>query len=228
MNLEVQKRCNTLVRQNRSMFVELRGDVVAQVRHTAEVWEGDYEDPATIPGQLHCTSVRGLVIKHRQVREAAMKDLRWTSRLGQGMSALIEDRHGTALRVRKAPSEVIAEHDRLVVYPKPEQFAAAAAAEHGEEQPCLSGPVPEQPTLGPVFDAIEPIPKYRWYVLWTLSKDALHVPQVFLAAVVDIDNPSKVVVLASTPLPLAAPQEEDDDFGDFGPQEETGSGPTPA
>jgi hypothetical protein len=65
-----------------------------------------------------------------------------------------------------------------------------------------------------------------------LSKDALHVPEVFLAAVVDIDSPSKVVVLASTPLVRsAAPGQQskrDKEFEEFGKDFEEGSGPDPA
>lgn len=70
MNLEIQKKCNTLVRQDVEMFVQLRSDVVAMVRRTAEVWEEDFGDPTNLHGQLHCTSVRGLVIKLRKDREA--------------------------------------------------------------------------------------------------------------------------------------------------------------
>lgn len=244
MNLEIQKKCSTLVRQDVEMFVELRSDVVAMVRRTAEVWEEDFGDPTNLHGQLHCTSVRGLVIKFRKDREAkheaehpAVK-LAWTSRHGQGMSAMIEHRHGTQLRIRKAPAEVIAEHDRLVVYPRPEQLTLAAAQEAAEvtvtedaeegQRVSMNEPLAEQPTFGPEFDALEPVPtKYRWYVLWTLSKDALHVPKVFLAAVVDIDNPSKVVVLASTPLPRSSAQ-ADDDFEDYRRDADEGSGPEPA
>lgn len=154
------------------------------------------------------------------------------------MSAMIEHRHGTQLRIRKAPAEVIAEHDRLVVYPRPEQLTLAAAQEVAEatvtedpeegQQVSADEPLAEQPTLGPAFDALQPVPtKYRWYVLWTLSKDALHVPKVFLAAVVDIDNPSKVVVLASMPLPRSAAQ-ADDDFEVYRRDADEGSGPEPA
>lgn len=242
MNLEIQKRCNALVRQDVAMFAEVRSDVVATVRRTAEVWEEDFGDPTNLHGQLHCTSVRGLVIKLRKDREAKQKAehpevaLAWTSRHGQGMSAMIEHRQGTRLRIRKAPAEVIAEHDRLVVYPRPEQLALAVAQEAAETAatpPLLlrgqsASTDEEQPTLGPEFDELEPVPtKYRWYVLWTLSKDALHVPKVFLAAVVDIDDPSKVVVLASTPLPLSAAQ-ADDDFEDYRRNTEEGLGPEPA
>lgn len=227
------------------MFAEVRADVVATVRRTAEVWEEDFGDPTNLHGQLHCTSVRGLVIKRRKDREAKYKaehpdaPLTWTSRHGQGMSAMIEHRHGTQLRIRKAPAEVIAEHDRLVVYPRPEQLALAMAKEAAEppatptvpaqgQHSSTDDPVEEQPTLGPEFDALEPVPtKYRWYVLWTLSKDALHVPKVFLAAVVDIDDPSKVVVLASTPLPQSAAQ-ADDDFEDYRRDVDEGSDPQPA
>ncbi|OBJ40362.1 hypothetical protein A5630_24895 [Mycolicibacterium mucogenicum] len=236
MNLELQKTCNTLVRQNTGMFVELRADVVATVRRTAEVWEQDFGDPTNLHGQLHCTSVRGLVIQRRTEREKKFKAenpdsaLAWESRHGQGMSAMIEDRHGTTLRVRKAPSEVIDEQDRLVVYPRPEQLAAAAAAEEaaGGQPDSVAESLPVQPTLGPEFDELTPVPtRYRWYVLWTLSKDALHVPNVFLAAVVDIDDPSKVVVLAATPLPQAVSQ-SDDDFAEYGPSAQEDSGPAPA
>lgn len=240
--------CNVLIRQNVEMFVELRSDVVAMVRRTAEVWEEDFGDPTNLHGQLHCTSVRGLVIKLRKDRDAKRKAerpdvaLTWTSRHGQGMSAMTEHRHGTQLRIRKAPAEVIAEHNRLVVYPRTEQLALAAALEAADElkvaataepeeaqRASTDESAPDQPTLGPEFDALEPVPtNYRWYVLWTLSKDALHVPKVFLAAVVDIDDPSKVVVLASTPLPLSAAQ-ADDDFEDYRRRDaDEGSGSEPA
>ncbi|BBY67351.1 hypothetical protein MHEL_55940 [Mycolicibacterium helvum] len=115
----------------------------------------------------------------------------------------------TEIRVRKAPAEVFAEdRERLVVYPQ-----------------ATGG---EQLSFGPEFDEFASVPDSRWYVLWTLSPDAIQVPDVFLAAVAGIDDPARTIVWASTSLPRLAQESGDDDFDDFRKPDECSGSPDPA
>ncbi len=247
MNLEVQVECDTLVRQHHAALAQVRKDVADAVLKTAALWEPVFSDPSDMHGQLHCTSVRGLLIKQRTDREAgvglpegeAPPKSSLTTRCGQGMSAILDDgRGGEGMRVRKAPSKVVAEHDRLVVYPSKAQREAALKLAQAEE--ALAGddkePGPEiingQYTFGGEFDQLERKPTgYDWYVLWTLSPDSLHVLEVFLAAVIGIDDSTNTVIVASAPLPKLVTRQDDTsdtDFEDFGKGSEEGTGPAPA
>ncbi|MDO3002873.1 hypothetical protein P5V83_23980 [Mycobacteroides abscessus subsp. abscessus] len=255
MNLEVQVECDTLVRQHHAALAQVRKDVADAVLKTAELWEPVFSDPSDMHGQLHCTSVRGLLIKARTDREAGVglpegeKPAKGslTTRCGQGMSAILDDgRGGEGIRVRKAPSKVVAEHDRLVVYPSKAQREAALKLAEAGARPvaekatadAVDGGEPEpevvngQYTFGGEFDQLERKPTgYDWFVLWTLSPDSLHVLEVFLAAVIGIDDSTNTVIVASAPLPkLVARQEDtsDNDFEDFGKASEEGTGPAPA
>ncbi|MCV7183489.1 hypothetical protein [Mycolicibacterium murale] len=213
MNLHLKRACDRLVQNNQAAFVELRQDVVNTVRRTAELLEPVFEDPTQIHGQMHCTNVRGLLLKLRLDRESGLvgsdNPLPLRTHCGQGMSVVLTDRDRIEMRVRKAPAEVFSdERERLVVYPQA---------------------VSDQLSFGPEYDELATIPEFRWYVLWVLSPDAVQVPEVFLAAVTGIDDPATTTVWAYTPLPRAIAQEPDaDDFDDFGrPEEGTGS-PNPA
>ncbi|WP_405149004.1 hypothetical protein OG308_03250 [Nocardia salmonicida] len=227
MNLKLQLECDALVRRYAQAFAELRRDVTEAVMRVAEVWEPDFDEPTNLHGQQLCTDVRGLTLQRRIRREGTTRPS-LSTRCGQGMSVMLEDGHGLTIRVRKAPAEVLADHERLVVYPSSEQKARAADIR------AAVAAKPKQLTLGPDFDALQQDPTgYQWFVLWTLSEDAVQVPEVFLAAVLDIDSSSRVTVLASTPLPrLAGPVSGhtavDDDFEEFRGQAEEGSGPEPA
>lgn len=255
MNLEVQVECDTLVRQHHAALAQVRKDVADAVLKTAALWEPVFSDPSDMHGQLHCTSVRGLLIKARTDREAGVglpegekpSKGSLTTRCGQGMSAILDDgRGGEGIRVRKAPSKVVAEHDRLVVYPSKQQreaalkLAQAEAQRAAEEVAVKTGGVGEsepevingQYTFGGEFDHLDRKPTgYDWFVLWTLSPDSLHVLEVFLAAVIGIDDSTNTVIAASTPLPKLVTQQEetsDTDFEDFGKGSEEGTGPAPA
>ncbi|MGL5442674.1 MAG: hypothetical protein ACRDDJ_09415, partial [[Mycobacterium] stephanolepidis] len=82
------------------------------------------------------------------------------------------------------------------------------------------------------FDQLERKPTgYDWFVLWTLSPDSLHVLEVFLAAVIGIDDSTNTIIAASTPLPKLVTRQEDTsdtDFEDFGKDSEEDTGPAPA
>lgn len=252
MNLKVQVECDRLVRQHHEALAQVRKDVGDAVLTVAALWEPIFSDPSDMHGQLHCTSVRGLLIKQRMDREAgvglaegeAAPRSSLSTSCGQGMSAVLDDgRGGDGIRIRKAPSKVVAEHDRLVVYPTKQQREAALKLQQEEARRRAEGGVPEvtesgdatpevvngQYTFGGEFDRLERKPVgYDWFVLWTLSPDGLHVPEVFLAAVIGIDDSANTVIVASTPLPKLVTRQEDTsdtDFEDFGKDSEEGAGP---
>ncbi|BAP95224.1 hypothetical protein MMASJCM_0448 [Mycobacteroides abscessus subsp. massiliense CCUG 48898 = JCM 15300] len=319
-------QCDDLVRQHHGAFAQLRKDIAAMVLRAAQIWEAEFPDPSEMHGQLHCTSVRGLLLQLRIARDGDGALIEadgpqqsiftppagaLSTMCGQGMSVVLLDGRGGQFRVRKAPSKVIADRERLVILPPKRQRAAAPiegqqvfdqeSTEQGADQSALADPQQEirdgQLTISAQFDqppqppdweegvpvqeqthveeepqeseAAEQIanqwqvaaadqeeppatdedpeePKeeeeeqeealgYDWFVLWTLSPDAYHVPEVFLAAVIGIDDGAKIVIVASTPLPksAAAPRqdqqdEQGGDFEDFGQDSQEGSGPDPA
>lgn len=69
MNLKVQMQCDDLVRQHHGAFAQLRKDIAAMVLRAAQIWETEFPDPAEMHGQLHCTSVRGLLLQLRIARD---------------------------------------------------------------------------------------------------------------------------------------------------------------
>lgn len=314
-------QCDDLVRQHHGAFAQLRKDIAAMVLRAAQIWETEFPDPAEMHGQLHCTSVRGLLLQLRIARDGDGALIEGdgpqqsiftpqagalSTMCGQGMSVVLLDGRGGQFRVRKAPSKVIADRERLIILPPKRQRTAALEAIEGQqaldqesteadaEQPTPADPEQEirdgQLTISGQFDqprqpleweegvpveeetAVDEEPQeseaaeqianqwqvaaadqeeppatdedseepqedalgYDWYVLWTLSPDAYHVPEVFLAAVIGIDDGAKIVIVASAPLPKSAvprqdqQDEHDRDFEDFGQDSQEGSGPDPA
>ena len=244
--LTVQQLCDQLVDQFYDEFAELRRDVSTAVKEVAGVWEGHFPDPTKMHGQLYCTSVRGVLLLNRvgdvrnpEEETAAAGEVR--TRYGQGMSVLILDGRGMRVRVRKAPAEFFPEQgERLVIRPpkkKPAQGTPSAVTEiRAESEADAVAVAAGQSALSPEMAALErdaDEDRYEWFVLWTLSEDGLQVPDVFLAAVVDIDSPSKVIILASTSLPRKArPQQssgKDNEFDEFFDDEgKEGMGPSGA
>ncbi|UPW15010.1 hypothetical protein M0655_05295 [Gordonia amicalis] len=240
MNLDLQAQCDAIVEQFYEEFLELRQDVNSTVKQVAQLWEPNFSDPTTMHGMLHCTSVRGLLLLTRvggpcNPDEDPPPGVLHT-RYGQGMSVVLLDGYGMRIRVRKAPAEFLPEQcERLVIKPaKAQRAKAQALREKTAAESAAEGP--EQPTLSPEMDKLPRTAagEYEWFVLWTLSMDGLQVPEVFLAAVKDIDSPSEVVILASTPLPRKARptvvvDTSDDDFEEYRhKQGDTGTGSAPA
>ncbi|CPX19516.1 Uncharacterised protein [Mycobacteroides abscessus] len=321
MNLKVQMQCDDLVRQHHGAFAQLRKDIAAMVLRAAQIWETEFPDPAEMHGQLHCTSVRGLLLQLRIARDGDGALIEGdgpqqsiftpqagalSTMCGQGMSVVLLDGRGGQFRVRKAPSKVIADRERLGILPPKRQRTAALEAIEGQqaldqestdedaEQPTPADPEQEirdgqltisgqfdQPRQPPQWEEGVPVQEetqvdeepqeseaaeqianqwqvaaadqeeppatdedseepqedalgYDWFVLWTLSPDAYHVPEVFLAAVIGIDDGAKIVIVASAPLPKSAAPRQDQqdeqggDFEDFGQDSQEGSGPDPA
>ena len=230
--LTLQEQCDRLVEQYYDEFAKLREDVAGVVLEVAQVWSGHFPDPTAMHGQLYCTSVRGLLLLYRvgDVRnpdEPPPPAGEIHTRYGQGMSVMVKDGRGWYSRVRRAPAEFFPERgERLVLKPPKKSIVGSEGATDPQSavQPSLSQEMAALPRTSPKPD---------WFVLWTLSEDGLQVPDVFLAAVVDIDSPSMVRILASTPLPRNVRRkpvidEHDTDFNEWAPpsgEEGTGSAP---
>lgn len=220
MNLnQLQAECDRLVEQFNDDFVELRSQLVKAVQAVAEQWEpvvSEYGGSMSeLHGMVHCTNVRGMlllqVVGLKSPKTVPKRGV-LTMRYGQGMSALLEDQQGTTIRVRKMPSNIIPDQgERLVVrvgqdpVTPDEQDAGPEGADW-----VLPFPVPDQE---------QPLPDgpVEWFVLYSFTPDAVQVAEVFLAAVVDIDSPSTVAILASTQLPRRVRPRQivattDDDF----------------
>lgn len=225
----VQKLCEQIVEQWYDEFAVLRSDIASAVKIVAQVWEEQYGDPNNMHGQMHCTDVRGMLLLNRVGFSNPDKDpppgVLYT-RYGQGMSVVLRDGQGMRVRVRKAPAEFIPDQGERLVIKVPR------AAKTVEPVTVTDAALVEQPALSDEMANLQRTEKkYEWFVLWTLSSDALQVTDVFLAAVSDIDSPSQVVIWASTPLPrkerpLSAVDEDVDDFEEFGKNDgEESAGP---
>lgn len=224
----VQGQCEQIVDQWYDDFAQLRSDIAAAVKDVARVWEEFYGDPDNMHGQMHCTDVRGLLLLRRVGFTNPDEDPtpgNLYTRYGQGMSVVLRDGRGMKVRVRKAPAEFIPEQGLRLVLKAPKPDAAEQAGVTDAEfvtQPALSDEMANLQRADMT---------YEWFVLWTLSSDALQVTDAFLAAVSDIDSPSQVVIWASAPLPRqerpqAAADGDVDDFEEFGKKDgEEATGP---
>lgn len=221
----LQPECDQLVDQFHDDFVILRHALVAAVQRVALMWDAAASElggsVADLHGMIHCTDVRGTLLLHtvgfkNSEHPRMLKDLE--IRYGAGMSAVLRDNHGMTIRVRKMPSSVFPEQgERLVVRHEP-QPVTPDDLEAGEDGAADSPLV--LPFVVPESEEIVPDGTPEWFVLYSFTESAVQVDEVFLAAVVGIDSPSTVAILASTPLPRqSSPRQvvgsDDDDFGGF-------------
>lgn len=194
-------------------FAALRSDINKAVKVVAQAWEHLWPSPNDMHGMMHCTDVRGVMLRNRVGFKNPEKEPpagKFRTRYGQGMSVVLGDGKGMRARVRKAPAEFFPElGDRLVIRaPKGQSLGEAPVSATDAkllDQPALSAEMADLPRSAEK--------KYEWFVLWTLAPDGVQLGEVFLAAVTDIDSPSQVVIWASTPLPRKAIRKVPADLG---------------
>lgn len=227
MNLvsELQAECDRLVEQFHDEFADLRGILGKVVQVAAEMWEpavtaagGTITD---LHGQAHCVTVRGLLLLElvgvRNPDDPAPPGP-LAARYGQGMSAVLSDGRGSNVRVRRLPVTLIPDQgERLIVRREtnPDEGVDSVGSVERPAQLELGFEVPEA-----VLQSVCPEGPMEWFVLWSFAGDKVQLDEAYLAAVVGIDSPSTMAILASAPLPRkvrarVVVDEADNDFAEF-------------
>lgn len=228
--MNLQGSLDRVVADHRPSLATLRFDLEWAIPRVGKMWEELFPDPREIHGQAFCTDVRQMLLRMREVRGPMRGDTLLTER-GSGLSVQMMDSRGMDFRVRRWPSKTLhGERVRAVVVPGGGDYPLIRVpVGAGEQMPLDEGadkPVFALPKTTPVG-----IPEL--FALWWPTEDAMGLDEAVLAAVVDVDNASRVQILATTDLPpvtespLLSGDKGDrtpnDDFGEFEPPAE-GSG----
>jgi hypothetical protein len=223
-HVNLQGSLDRVVADHRPSLATLRFDLEWAIPRVGKMWEELFPDPRKIHGQAFCTDVRQMLLRIREVRGPMPGDTLLTER-GSGLSVQILDSNGMDFRVRRWPSKMLhGERVRTVVtpgggdYPLARQPVAA-----GEQMPLDEGA--EVPVFALPKSTPAGVPQL--FALWWPTEDAMGLDEAVLAAVVDVDNASRVQILATTDLPpvtesplLSGDRRDrtpDDDFGDLAP-----------
>lgn len=221
--MNLQGWLDRAIRDHRPSCATLRFDLERAIPRVAEMWKPLFDDPLDIHGQAFCTDVRLMVLRMRELRGPMRGDTLLTT-CGSGLSVQVSDCRGMDFRVRRWPSKVLhGERVRTIVTPGAAGFPLVRVpAVEGEQMILDEGSGTE------VFPAPKTTPagKPDIFALWWPTDDGFGLAEAVLAAVVDVDNASRVQILATAPLPpvtdsplLSAPQEPSagpsDDFGEF-------------
>lgn len=223
--MNLQGWLDRVVSDHRASAATLRYDLERVIPKVAEQWKPWFDDPRDIHGQAFCTDVRLMVLRMRELRGPMRGDSLLTS-CGSGLSVQVSDSRGMDFRVRRWPSKILhGERVRTVVTPGGggQPMVRVPAAE-GEQMILDEGlgaemfPAPKATAVG----------KPEVFALWWPTDDAMGLEEAVLAAVVDVDNASRVQILATTALPpvtespllsptIRPPVVPGDDFGDYAP-----------
>jgi hypothetical protein len=223
--MNLQGLLDRVVSDHRPSLATLRYDIELAIPKVAEKWKPWFDDPRDIHGSAFCTDVRLILLRMRELRGPMRGDTLLTS-CGSGLSVQVSDCRGMDFRVRRWPSKKLhGERVRAVVSPiAGEQLVSRVPAAVGEQMILDEG---EQVQLFPAAMAT-PAGKYEVFSLWWPTADGMGLSEAVLAAVVDVDNASRVQILATSALPpvtdsplLAASATRiavpGDDFGEYTP-----------
>ncbi|AYE98112.1 hypothetical protein PJI21_26080 [Mycobacterium kansasii] len=223
--MNLQRWLDRIVADHRPSCATLRYDLERVIPKVAAMYKPWFEDPRDVHGLAFCANVRLLVLRERELRGPMPGDTLLSS-CGSGLSVQLSDSRGMDFRLRRWPSRVLhGERVRMVITPGGGQHPmAATAAAPGEQMTLDEG---AQTRLFPAPTST-PMGKPDIAALWWPTKDGYGLAEAELAAVIDIDNASRVQILASTPLPPVtesplllgpppAPIVPTDDFGEWAP-----------
>lgn len=208
----------------------MRYDLEVVIPKVSEMWQPLFTDPTKIHGQCFCTDVRQMILRMRELRKPIPGDTLLTSR-GNGLSVQIADSRGMDFRTRRWPSKVLhGERVRIVTTPDGGSLPIQRVKAQPDEQMALDENEPE-PVFPPPIVTRAGVPDT--FALWWPTDDGWGLSEAVLAFVVDVDNASRVQILATEPLPpvtesplvtpepAAAPQAPrqaaSDDFGQYEP-----------
>lgn len=223
--MNLQGWLDRVVSDHRPSAATLRYDLERVIPKVAEQWKPWFDDPRDIHGQAFCTDVRQMVLRVRELRGPMRGDTLLTT-CGSGLSVQVSDSRGMDFRVRRWPSKILhGERVRTVVTPGGggHPLVRTPAAE-GQQMILDEGSGAEMFPAANVTAAGKP----EVFALWWPTEDALGLAEAVLAAVVDVDNSSRVQILATADLPpvtaspllssVARPQmAPGDDFGEYAP-----------
>jgi len=196
--MNLQGSLDRVLADHRPSLATLRFDLEWAIPRVGKMWEDLFPDPTEIHGQAFCTDVRQMLLQMRKVRGPMLGDTLLTE-CGSGLSVQVMDSRGMDFRVRRWPSRVLSgERVRTVVTPGGGEYPLSRkAVGAGEQMPLDEGaktPVFALPTSTPVG-----VPGL--FALWWPTEDAMGLDEAVLAAVVDVDNASRVQILATVDLP---------------------------
>lgn len=208
-----------LVRQFADDFAYLAHDLTIAVPEVASRWADRYAKATDLHGMTRCIGVRQTLFSiFDGYGDRCFPAL--SVRPGPALSVVLTTPGRTDIRVRHWPSDNLGHRVRMISTPPPGQADAVA---RGQQMTLDDGLVePVLPVVAP-SDAT-----WDLYVLWRGDADEMMLASTSLAAVVNIDDPSQVRILADAPLPIpkrrpADPQaqatpdslEPIDDFDEF-------------
>jgi hypothetical protein len=226
-HMNLQGSLDRVLADHRPSLATLRYDLEWAIPRVSKKWEDEFPDPTEIHGQAFCTDVRQMLLRRRELRGPIRGDTLLTE-CGSGLSVQVMDSRGMNFRVRRWPSQVLSgERVRTVVTPGGGEYPLTRkAVGAGEQMPLDEG------ADTPVFALPKSTPagKPDLFALWWPTEDAMGLDEAVLAAVVDVDNASRVQILATVDLPpvtespLLSQSQRDrtptDDFEDEAPPAE--------
>lgn len=217
--MNLQGSLDRVVADHRPSLATLRFDLEWAIPRVSKMWEKLFPDPREIHGQAFCTDIRQMLLQMRKVRGPMRGDTLLTE-LGSGLSVQVMDSRGMDFRVRRWPSKKLhGERVRTVVLPGGGEYPLTRApVGAGEQMPLDEG------AEAPVFALPKTTPAGvpQLFALWWPTEDAMGLDEAVLAAVVDVDNASRVQILATADLPpvtesplLSRGQRNQDPIDDF-------------
>lgn len=196
--MNLQGSLDRVVADNRPSLATLRFDLEWAIPRVGKMWEELFPDPREIHGQAFCTDVRQMLLRMREVRGPMRGDTLLTER-GSGLSVQVMDSRGMDFRVRRWPARMLhGERVRTVVTPGGGDYPLTRRpVGAGEQMPLDEG------AEAPVFALPKSTPAGvpQLFALWWPTEDAMGLDEAVLAAVVDVDNASRVQILATADLP---------------------------
>lgn len=232
MYLHHQGVVDTLVRQFTEDFAYLAHDLRIAVPEVASRWADRYAKATDLHGMTRCIGVRQTLFSIFDAYQDKCFPV-LSVRPGPALSVVLTAPGGTDIRVRHWPSDNLGHRVRVISTPPPGQAEAVAQG----QQMTLDDDYAE-----PVFPTVASSDAtWGLYVLWRGDTDEVMLASASLAAVLNIDDPSQVRILAEAPLPApkrrpADPQaqsphdtlEPSDDFDEFDHGSSEAAGITPA
>lgn len=224
--MNLQGRLRKVVDDHGPSLATLRYDLEVVIPKVGKMWrdQGLFDDPTKIHGQCFCTDARQMILRMRDLRPPIQGDSLLTSR-GNGLSVQTTDSRGMDFRTRRWPSKILhGERVRIVTTPGGGGLPIQRVKAEPDQQMVLDENEPE-PMFAPPIVTTAGTPDI--FALWWPTDDGWGLAEAVLAFVVDVDNASRVQVLATEPLPpvtlspLVTPERRGptvrDDFTQFEP-----------
>ncbi|GAB4685936.1 hypothetical protein MOKP106_40280 [Mycobacterium avium subsp. hominissuis] len=196
--VNLQERLRKAVSDHGPSLATLRYDLEVVIPKVGQMWQEWFDNPLDIHGQAFCTCVRQVVLRKRELRPPIPGDTLLTTR-GSGLSVQIADSRGMELRARRWPAKMLhGERVRIVTNPTGGELPVLRPKAGVDEQMAL-----DEHELAELFPSpiVTPVGTPDIFALWWPTDDGWGLSEAVLAFVVDVDNASRVQILATEPLP---------------------------